>query len=149
MVAATRRSTRTRPSAPPTRLVAGLVLAALACAGQAVRAEEAPREDCQFIYVASPIDSYVYNQVKDDTYSAQYRPGRRIRTLVYHFNPNQRPSSSDDYGVCRDLANYLLGLQDVKTIAYVRKDVTGYTVLPVLACQEIVMAPEAKLGDIR
>ena len=66
---------------------------------------------------------------------------------MYDFNPDNDPARSSDYGTCRDLAVFLLDLQDVTTVAFVHNDVTGHTVLPVLACQDIVMSRKAKLGN--
>lgn len=37
---------------------------------------------------------------------------------------------------------------NVTTVAWVPETVTGFNVLPILACQEIVMSPDASLGDL-
>lgn len=47
------------------------------------------------------------------------------------------------------LARFLTGdrLRNARTVAFVSGSVTGHSVLPVLACEEIVAAPDAILGD--
>lgn len=47
------------------------------------------------------------------------------------------------------LARYLTSepLRNVRTVAFISGDITGHSVLPVLACEELVAAPEAILGD--
>ena len=61
--------------------------------------------------------------------------------IVYDFNPDNQASGSTLFGPCLDLADYLLTVPDVTTIAFVHAQVNRHTVLPVLACQEIVIAP--------
>jgi membrane-bound ClpP family serine protease len=119
-----------------------------------VGAQEAAKEanpeeavDGLFVTVRNPIDTAVVNRVKAVTNRFLDRPDHRGLKIVYDFNPDDHSSSTTDYGTCRDLAVFLLDLQDVTTVAFVHNDVTGHTVLPVLACKEIVMARKAKLGD--
>jgi membrane-bound serine protease (ClpP class) len=62
--------------------------------------------------------------------------------LICDFNPDNRPSACDDFYACDSLADYLLELKNrgVLTVAYVHDEVTRHSVLPVLACAEIVFA---------
>jgi membrane-bound ClpP family serine protease len=103
--------------------------------------------DGLFITVRNPIDTKVVNRVLSSTRRFLDRADHRGLKIVYDFNPDGFASNSTDYGTCRDLAEAILKLQDITTIAFVHNDVTGHTVLPVLACKEIVMSPRAKLGD--
>src|SRR5262249_51659714 len=100
-----------------------------------------------FITVRNPIDSNVLNRVKASTMRFLDRHDHHGLRIVYDFNPDGFASSSADYGTCRDLAVFLLDLQDISTVAFVHNDVSGHAVLPVLACQEIVMSPTARIGD--
>jgi membrane-bound ClpP family serine protease len=110
--------------------------------------------DGRYIFVRNPIDTEVVNRVKIQLVDQNKRPGVKI---IFDFNPQGAPSCTTDYGTCRDLATFILGLQDVTTVAYVHISnpgverppaaVTGHTVLPVLACKEIVMSAEARIGD--
>ena len=63
-----------------------------------------------------------------------------------------RPASygeGTDFTRALSLANYLTGpeLSGVKTVAYVPRTIKGHGVLMALACDEIVMNPEAELGE--
>src|SRR5262249_21384287 len=74
---------------------------------------------------------------------------RRIFKVVYDFNPNNSAGTSPEFGPCYDLARYLLGLQDITTVAFVHGELSRHTVLPVLACKEVVMSADAKLGPVQ
>ena len=72
-----------------------------------------------------------------------------IRKIIYDFNPGGRASTSTDYGDCRDLADYLSKRRTIKTHRLrPRRRTSGHAILPVLACQEIVMSRDAMLGDV-
>jgi membrane-bound ClpP family serine protease len=103
--------------------------------------------DGLFVTIRNPITTTVVNRVRAVTNRFLDRPDHRGLKIVYDFNPDGNASSTADYGTCRDLAVYLLDLQDITTVAFVHNEVTGHTVLPVLACKEIVMSAKAKLGD--
>jgi membrane-bound ClpP family serine protease len=123
----------------------------------AVRLGETPARaqdgaDGLFITVHNPITSERVQQIKDKTERARerWRAAGRTGKIVYDFNPDGRPAATGEYDPCRGLAKYLLSLQDVHTIAFVHHEVTRHTVLPVLACKDVVMADDGKtrLGDI-
>jgi membrane-bound ClpP family serine protease len=130
-----------------------VALGALTCLGRA--------EEGLFVTVQNPITSEVTSRVKEITTRAVDRfrqtpqddRQRRTFTIVFDFNPavngaQAAPSGTRDFGPCQDLAEHILRLQDVTTIAYVRAEVTRHTVLPVLACKEMVMADGAAIGDV-
>src|SRR5262249_26571052 len=57
--------------------------------------------------------------------------------------PNDQPASCDDWYACAKLARYLTELhkkEGVRTIAFVHDEVTRHSVLPVLACSEVVIS---------
>jgi membrane-bound ClpP family serine protease len=121
------------------------------------RAQQPAAEQSRFITVGNPITEREFEHVKRltedarDRYHKQSDPRKLQRLkIVYDFNPDGQPSASPQFGPCQDLAEYLRTLPDVMTIAYVHKDVSRHTVLPVLACQEIVMAPGdgIRLGNV-
>lgn len=114
----------------------------------ALRAQEGIPEDGLFITVQNPITSDVVNRIKAKTNRALQRNDRRIRAIIYDFNPDKHPACTKDYGPCHDLARFLLEQQQINTIAFVHNELTGHTVLPVLACREIVMSAEARLGEV-
>ena len=113
------------------------------------------REDGLFVSVPSPISSDVVDSIRAKTLGAidrGKRNGRSIRTVVFDFNPGPQPgglpSSTTDYGACRALAVFIRDLEDLTTVAFLRNDVTAHSVLPVLACRDIVMSSDAHLGDV-
>jgi membrane-bound serine protease (ClpP class) len=85
------------------------------------------------------VESYL-----EQTAAAGQRP-----VLVFEFRPGDALSGSS-FGAALDLANFLA--KDLggakRTVAYVPEPLKGYAVLAVLACDEIVMGPEATLGPI-
>jgi membrane-bound ClpP family serine protease len=158
MIAATRgftpRSRRYRGVAHLVLLLGLYGLAHVSAQGQAPAPDrQGAAEDVTdglFITVRNPLDSVAVNHIKAQTERFLDRPDHRGLRIVYDFNPDGHASNTGDYGVCRNLANFLLRdsrLQDVLTIAYVHGEVTGHTVLPVLACKEIVLSKQGKLGD--
>jgi membrane-bound ClpP family serine protease len=132
----------------------------------AAKAQEKPDEalpnDGLFVSVQNPISSDVTNRIKEITTRAVQRfeaerageaQAPRTFCIVLDFNPGSRTGEPTragtlDLGPCYDLAKHLKGLQGVTTIAYVRGEVSSHTVLPVLACKEIVMADGAAIGDV-
>ena len=110
-------------------------------------AQDAAQADGVFITVHNPITTNVVNRVKAKTNKFLQQLDKRGLVIVYDFNPDHHPSSTSDYGPCHDLASFLLDLHSITTVAFVHNETTGHTVLPVLACKDIVMSSEAKLGD--
>jgi membrane-bound ClpP family serine protease len=74
--------------------------------------------------------------------------------VLCDFNPDNRRSECEDFPACLGLATYLRSLgKDIKgvtVVAFVHGKVSRHSVLPVLACNEIVMStnPEAYLGRV-
>ncbi|WP_425618258.1 NfeD family protein [Anatilimnocola sp. NA78] len=70
-------------------------------------------------------------------------------TLILEFRaPPDGVMAGSDFGRAHTLAKFLVSdvLAQVKTVAYLPHSVQGHAVLPVLACEQIVMAKEAELG---
>lgn len=70
--------------------------------------------------------------------------------LILEFGTREKPAGSgSQFERALSLARYLAGdaLRRVRTVAYVSGSVTGHAVLPVLACEEIIVHPEAELGS--
>ena len=70
--------------------------------------------------------------------------------LVFEFRPGEELPGGSQFGSCYDLANFIsTKLEGAKrTVAYVPEPLRGYAVLAALACDEIVMGPDASLGPI-
>ncbi len=70
--------------------------------------------------------------------------------LVLEFWPGQTEfGAGSEFGRALELARFIAGpqLSRAKTIAYIPKSIKGHAVLPILACEEIFMAPDAELGE--
>jgi membrane-bound ClpP family serine protease len=65
--------------------------------------------------------------------------------LICDFNPNNQASASQDFYACDKLADYLTSLRNknVRVIGFVHDEVESHSVLPVLACSEIVVSAKA------
>lgn len=108
------------------------------------------------IPVENPITEDVAGRIKNVTAAVVRRhrdadprdAGKAALKIVLDFTPNGASANSTAFGGCYDLAKHLLSLHDVTTIAFVHGDVKRHAVLPVLACKEIVMSSEAKLGPV-
>ncbi len=104
-------------------------------------------EEGLFVAVANPITSEVVQRIKNQVEPRQNT--RPVRTVVFDFNPGGKDASNANFGACYELAEVIGKLRaNANTVAFVRAGVSGHTVLPVLACKEIAMSKEAKLGSI-
>ena len=70
--------------------------------------------------------------------------------LVFEFRPGEVLPGGSAFGASKDLANLIsTELKGAKrTVAYIPEPLRGYAALAALACDEIVMGPEASLGPI-
>ena len=127
--------------------------------GRALRAQGGKGEGTEgmFITVPNPITDAVITQVKTKIQRTIEREGRQVTKIIFDFNPKGVPAATSDYGPCITLKNYLLALRlgqisasypRIHTVAFVHGEVSKHTVLPVLACAEMVMSAEAKIGDV-
>lgn len=148
-----------RPALPPRlskspRMLIATGLAAilsLACTGPAF-AQETTRKDGLFISVPNPITSEAVEQIRHKVKDAvEGAKKRNIATVVFDFNPTGQPSSTSDFGPANSLAKYIRQLQlgqikaqwpRMMTVAFVQHEATRHTVLPVLACDQIIMSNE-------
>jgi membrane-bound ClpP family serine protease len=112
--------------------------------------------DGLFITVPNPISDTAVNEIEQKIRAAFDQEHRRIRIIVFDFNPNDAPSGTSRPASCTALAYYIRDLRlgraqnlpEVHTVAFVHNETTRHTVLPVLACGELVMSNGARIGDI-
>jgi membrane-bound serine protease (ClpP class) len=74
----------------------------------------------------------------------------RRPTLILEFRPApDTAGEGSDFGRAHSLARFLVSeeLATVKTVAFLPNSVKGHAVLPVLACEQIVMARDAEIGS--
>ncbi len=132
-----------------------LALALLLSSSTWAQQGDAPRktQPGQFFPVVEPIDQDLLETIRASTLPyikrvAEQKKPRPI--LVFEFRPGDSAPGESPFGISSDLADFIAyDLQGAeKTVAFVPEPLSGYAVLPVLACDEIVMGPEATLGPI-
>ena len=80
----------------------------------------------------------------------QSTSGRRGQLVLQFDATSDEYASDSDFGRSLELARFLTNPQmaNVKTIAYLPDGAQGHAVLVALACEDIVMAPDALLGPV-
>ncbi len=70
--------------------------------------------------------------------------------LVFQFDPQSEDGRGSDFSRALSLAKFIAlsrDMSNVKTVAYIPKTIEGHAVLVAMACEEIVMAPDAEIGN--
>lgn len=99
-----------------------------------------------FITVESPLTDVQVGRVKNAALTLQTEAGQRnLKGLLFLEIQPGSSEFSDVWGLADWLATKI---PDVTTVAWLPKKVEGHNVILALACREIVMAPDAELGDI-
>ncbi|HEX5102236.1 MAG TPA: hypothetical protein VFV87_00390, partial [Pirellulaceae bacterium] len=101
--------------------------------------------------VPLPITGLVDQQVTSSVERALRKlpQGGPRPVFIFEFRPKANSTGEgSDFGRALTLARYLAGdrLSGVRTVAWLPNSVKGHAVLPVLACEQIVMHKEAELG---
>ncbi len=110
-------------------------------------AENAPTPIGQFLTITSPVDDRTVARISNTANDllmrsrAEHRPGVLVLQMT--------PGTSQLHQV-QALARMLTSSQfsGLQTVAWVPETVTGPNALMALACKEIVMHPDAELGDL-
>ncbi len=101
----------------------------------------------QFITVTSPVDDAVFARVSAVALKLQAQAGHEDRPgfLVLQIDPG-----TSQFHHVQGLAKFLTSVQisNLTTVAWVPSTITGSNVLVALACKQIVMHPDAEMGDI-
>ncbi|MBX9578711.1 MAG: hypothetical protein K2X87_00240 [Gemmataceae bacterium] len=127
-------------------LLAAAVLGLLA--GPAPGQNAVP-DDGLFVTVRSPITSEVVSGIKSQVSPRLGNPARPVRAVVFDFTPGGKDATNADFAACYGLADFIGSLKaSTTTVAFVHAKATGHTVLPVLACKELVMGRGAALGEV-
>jgi membrane-bound ClpP family serine protease len=146
MLAAKQESALGASRPAPVRWLLGAV-ALVVFAAPATLEAAAPRHKGLFISVANPITEGVVTALQNKIDDARLIRGA---VIIFDFNPTGAPSATSDPYVCIKFADYLTGLRNTfHTVAYVHSEVTQHTVLPVLACTELVMSDSGEIGDVQ
>lgn len=133
--------------------VVGLAPAQPPAGNEATPAESAPAEPATALRfdVPLPITGLVDQQVKSSVERALRKlPKEGPRPIfIFEFRPkSDSAGEGSDFGRALSLARFLAGdsLSQVRTVAWLPRTVKGHGVLPVLACEQIVMHKDAELG---
>ncbi|MCR9230010.1 MAG: hypothetical protein NXI29_03260 [bacterium] len=106
-----------------------------------------PTIPAQFMSIESPVGEVTYGRVTNAALALQNEAAQAGETgyLVLKITPGSSP-----FHQVQGLAKFLASskLSSLKTIAWIPETVIGNNVVLALACDEIVMHPDAELGDI-
>ena len=91
--------------------------------------------------ISDKVDNYI-RRVVDASVADAKRAGQ-WPVFIFEIEPGRA-----DFGQAYDLANFLSGpsLNGATTVAWIPRSITGHAVLVAMACDEIVMSPEAEIG---
>jgi membrane-bound ClpP family serine protease len=100
---------------------------------------------------ADELIKHAIRRVVDQLAHLPRRENRRP-TLILELTPQRRHAGygeGTDFTRALSLANYLTSpeMSSVKTVAYIPRTIKGHGVLIALACEEIVMNPQAEIGE--
>lgn len=160
-----------RPRASVPRFVSFTIAIVAALAGPAspstsARADDPPADanpngiPARFVLIEEPVTTETTKRIRDGVESfvreVEARPvpkdGKRpVPIVVFEVRPGKSEPGSTPLGGAEDLVRYILEEIDhtrVHTVGFVPEPLAGYAVLPVLACDEVAMAPDATLGPI-
>lgn len=129
------------------------LVAGVSAIAQDLRPDERRATPGQFFPpIVEPIDDGEIQalQTAVRSYINRIAAGGRRPVLVFEFRPGNVEPGQSRFGTASDLADYLARnlLGAGRTVAYVPEPLSGFAVLPVLACDEIVLGPNASLGPI-
>ncbi len=136
----------TRRSASRTDAVLCLALLTWLGVSANLFADDDPKPIAAYIPLRTPLDAKTFGLVRNRTLEMQEQAQREDRPAVLFL---EIPSGTSDFPEVLRLANVLVDpeIARVRTVAWIPEDVTGNHAILALACREIVMHPEAKLGD--
>lgn len=113
---------------------------------QADKAQEQLSPIGQFVTISGTVDDALFGKVNRTGLALQSRAVQENRrgVLVLEILPG-----SSRFSQVLDLARFLArDLPSLTTVAYIPERLTGNHVILALACKEIIMRPDAELGDI-
>ena len=101
----------------------------------------------QFLTITSPVDDSVFNRVSAVAMKLSSQATQEDRPAILVLQIEQGTSQ---FHHIQGLAKFLTSAQisNVTTVAWVPSTVTGPNVLLALACKQIIMHPDAEMGDI-
>ncbi len=106
----------------------------------------------QVIRITLPITGPVATRLKRGLRELLADRNEPLKNIILVFETNrgeEQFASRSEFGACYDLAELLTSedLARIRTIAYVPYRAEGHAVLVILACSEIILAPDAEFGS--
>ena len=105
------------------------------------------------IRLALPITDQTVNRVKQFVSKAMEKAvAQNLKPyLIFEFfipTGQENFARGSNFGSCYELANFLTSgeLNAAKTVAYLPQSIQGHAILAVMACDDIIMAPDATIG---
>lgn len=106
----------------------------------------------QVIRITLPITGPTASRLKQWVRDVVKDRGGPPKNVIFVFETNrgeEQFASRSEFGACYDMAEFLTSdeLSRVRTIAYVPYRAEGHAVLVILACGQVILAPDAELGS--
>lgn len=106
----------------------------------------------QVVRITLPITGPTASRLKQWVRDVLNDRGGPPKNMIFVFATNrgeEQFASRSEFGACYDMAEFLTGdeLSRVRTIAYVPYRAEGHAVLVILACGQVILAPDAELGS--
>lgn len=100
----------------------------------------------QFVTLGGTIDAKEFGKVSRIAKGLEARARTEKRKAILVLELSDGPSR---FGDVRELAKFLSEqVPDLRTVAWIPKDLSGYNVIVALACNDIIMHPRAGLGNL-
>lgn len=128
----------------PAALV-GLLLAAPAPAQNAP-----PKAGGLYFTLQNPINEGQRKRIQSEIDAARTDARRNVKKVIFDFNPDGKEAATESFGPCADLADYIktLASNGITTIAFVHGKTVRHSVLPALACDDLIMAAGSQIGQV-
>jgi membrane-bound serine protease (ClpP class) len=118
---------------------------------QPASAQGKKETDGVFITVQNPINNGQISRIKAEVDGARNAVNRSVKIVVFDFNPEGKEAATESFGDCYELAKYIrntLQANGVMTVAFVHGKTTRHTVLPAIACDQLVMSSSGQIGEV-
>lgn len=109
-----------------------------------------PKSDGLYFTLQNPINEGQKKRIQSEIDAAKTDPRRNIKKIIFDFNPDGKEAATESFGPCLDLAEYIRTQpgNGITTVAFVHGKVTRHSVLPALACDDLVMASGSQIGQV-
>jgi len=112
-------------------------------------AQDKEGNDGIFVTVHNPITMPQIEKLKAEIEGSR-NTRKNIKKVIFDFNPESKDAATEQYPPCYGLADYIrsLAANGVTPIAFVHGKTSLHSVLPVIACETLVMSSGALIGEV-